>query len=149
MLSNTWGTLHPLSPAVTAFCRNSAVARFAQTHQVVIIMGSAFRQRNDMMNFLSRGQPVILKTFLAQRMCLYIFVPYAFPRPAITFAVLGIALVSIHLLRVKEKPSQDALPQRLIFILFMQVYHNTEGIVENSRIYCILFSTVIIPHLPW
>jgi len=73
------------------------VARFAQTHEIVIIMRSAFGQGNDMVYFLCRSQPVILKTFLAQRMCLYIPVPYAFPRPAVTFAVLGIALVFVVL----------------------------------------------------
>jgi hypothetical protein len=73
------------------------VTRFAQTHKIVVIICSAFGQGNDMMYFLSRGKFVFLVTLLTQRICLYIPVPYAFPCPVVTLAVLGIAPVFVIL----------------------------------------------------
>jgi hypothetical protein len=57
----------------------------AETHEVAFVIGSSFRDRNDVVDFLDRNIPSVFKTFFAERMLVHIPRPDLSPLAAVTF----------------------------------------------------------------
>ena len=71
------------------------VAGLAKAHQVVPCVSAAFGNRQDMVNFLYRGQPAFLEAHLTEGMLRRISVPDAFPRSAVLAVDVGTSLIFI------------------------------------------------------
>lgn len=73
------------------------VAGLTQTHEVVPCVSAAFRNGQDVMNFLYRDQPPFLEAHLTEGMLRRIAVTDAFPRSAVFAVDIGAALVFVVL----------------------------------------------------
>jgi hypothetical protein len=71
---------------ISAFSMDLLVARPAKAHQIRLIIRSAFRERNDVMNFIHRDISSVLETFLAERVLVDIARSDALPCSAVSFA---------------------------------------------------------------
>lgn len=73
------------------------VAGLTQTHEVVSCVSATLGNRQDVVNFLYRGQPTFLKAHLTEGMLCRIAVTDAFPRSAVLAIDIGAALVFVVL----------------------------------------------------
>ena len=68
---------------------------FAKRHQIIFVMSSSFFEREDMVDFLCRGELVVLQTLLAQGIGFDVSVSYLPPSIPISFAAVVAALVLV------------------------------------------------------
>lgn len=73
------------------------VAGLTETHEVVSCVSATLGNRQDVVNFLYRGQPTFLKAHLTEGMLRRIAVTDAFPRSAVLFIDVCAALVFVVL----------------------------------------------------
>ena len=85
----------PVVPAVAHLHGDTRVARLAQRHQIICVVGATVTEREDVMHFLGGCQFALLLTFFTQRMRLDVAVTDPFPSPAIAFVGLRLALKMI------------------------------------------------------
>ena len=80
--SVTWGG----SLSVAALAMNLLVTASAKTHEVLLIIGSAFRERNDVVDLLDRDLPAVLQALLTERMLVNVAGSDLCPAPPVAFA---------------------------------------------------------------
>lgn len=73
------------------------VTGLAETHEVVSCVSAAFRNGQNVVNFLYWDQPTFLETHLTERVFCRIAVTDAFPRSAVLFIDVCAALVFVVL----------------------------------------------------
>ena len=83
--------------SVSNFMMDLGVAGLTQTHKIVTCVSAAFGNRQDVVNFLYRGQPAFLKAHLTEGMLRRVSVTDAFPRSAVLAVDIGTALVFVVL----------------------------------------------------
>ena len=71
------------------------VAGLTETHEVVSCVSATLGNRQDVVNFLYRGQPTFLKAHLTEGMRCGVTVTDALPRSAVLAVDIGTALVFI------------------------------------------------------
>ena len=81
--------------SVSNFVVDLGVAGLTETHKVVPCVSAAFGNRQDVVNFLYRGQPTFLKAHLTEGMLCRIAVTDAFPCSAVLAVDIGAALVFV------------------------------------------------------
>lgn len=69
------------------------MALLAKAHEVTVIVGTALRQRLDVVYLLGRGDPSFLLTHLTQRVLRYMAVSDAFPGSAVPAAHSWVSVV--------------------------------------------------------
>ena len=74
---------------------DAGMTSLAQCYEVVPCMGSAFRQRQFVVNFLNWHVLTCKQTKLAEWMCLYIAVTNLLPGPSVSFLMGWVPLVSV------------------------------------------------------
>lgn len=67
----------------------------AKGDQVVWVVGSTFRERNDVMDFIHRNNDAFLIAEFADWMSLYIFISDPFPGSAVTFMNIFVSSVLV------------------------------------------------------
>ena len=82
---------------VTEVVVDLGVAGLTKAHEVVPCVSAAFGNRQDVVNFLYRGQPTFLETLFTQGMLCGVAVTDAFPRSAVLAVDVGAALVFVVL----------------------------------------------------
>ena len=85
----------PVVPAVAHLYGDTRVARLAQRHQIICVVGAAVTEREDVMHFLGGCQPALLLTFLTKRVRLDVAVADALPRTTIPYIRLRLTLEMI------------------------------------------------------
>lgn len=73
------------------------MAGLAEAHEVVSCVSAAFRNGQNVVNFLYRDQPTFLEAHLTERMLCRIAVTDAFPRSAVLAVHIGAALILVVL----------------------------------------------------
>jgi len=73
------------------------VTGFTKSHEIALLVATAFGEREDVVNFLGRRQLALLLTLLAERMRLNEAVTDALPASAVAFVGLGVTLVLVVL----------------------------------------------------
>ena len=82
-------------PPVSSLCMDAGMTSLAQCYEVVPCMGSTFRQRQFVVNFLNRHVPPGKQTQFTKRMRLYITVTDLLPGPSVSFLMGWVPLVSV------------------------------------------------------
>src|SRR5699024_4336552 len=81
----------PVAKLVMQLC----VAGLAEGHQIIILMRSALREGDNMMDFFHRSQPSFLQTHLTQGVRCGIAVADSFPSPAVLLVAVCMAAVFV------------------------------------------------------
>lgn len=84
-----------MMPAVVHLGGYLRVARLAQRHEVILVMGAAAGEGTDMMHLRCRCGLVVLQAHLAQGMLSDVPVPDALPRSTVPFLADRTALVRV------------------------------------------------------
>jgi len=67
------------------------MAGFAERYQIILSMGTALINREDMMDFGNRNIAIMLEALLTERMLGNIYIPECAPAAAIDLIVIGMA----------------------------------------------------------
>ena len=107
-------------------------------HEVCNIIRSALRQRNNVVNLLSRGQIAVSFTNLTQRVLCYVSVTYPFPRYAISFlhlrgtVIFLIAFILLPLVFLAEPSVCKVRTAGIGTRAFWFVWHNNHPFAQKK-----------------